>query len=76
MWLYAVVAVLTIMLVVSLVLAIGSRKRLKKEVHWLTSILDTIPMPLSVTDSNMNWTFVNRADDGKAAAVSIRKSFY
>lgn len=34
-------------------------KSLEKE-HWFTSILDAIPFPLSVTDMNMNWTFINR----------------
>jgi len=32
----------------------------KKEVQWLKSILDTLPMPISVTDKNMNWTFINK----------------
>gem|GEM_PF-1233197 len=31
----------------------------KKEVHWLTSILDALPTPISVTNKNMEWTFVN-----------------
>jgi len=29
--------------------------------HWYHSILDEIPLPISVTDENMKWTFVNRA---------------
>ena len=32
----------------------------KKEVHWLLSILDALPTPLSVTNMNMEWTFVNK----------------
>jgi methyl-accepting chemotaxis protein len=30
-----------------------------EEVHWYVGILDAIPFPLSVTDMNMNWTFIN-----------------
>ncbi|MCL1890954.1 MAG: response regulator [Coriobacteriia bacterium] len=29
--------------------------------HWYKTILDATPLPLSVTDENMNWTFVNAA---------------
>jgi len=29
--------------------------------HWYKSILDATPFPITVTDANMNWTFVNRA---------------
>ena len=40
-------------------LAAEKSKSLEKE-HWYTSILDAIPFPLSVTDMDMNWTFINR----------------
>jgi methyl-accepting chemotaxis protein len=32
----------------------------KESVHWYVEILDAIPFPLSVTDMNMDWTFINR----------------
>jgi methyl-accepting chemotaxis protein len=37
--------------------------------NWYESLLDSIPLPLSVTDNDMNWTFINKATEnflGKA----------
>ncbi|MCL1812285.1 MAG: ATP-binding protein [Treponema sp.] len=31
------------------------------QAHWYKSILDATPFPVSVTDANMRWTFVNKA---------------
>ena len=31
-----------------------------EKAYWYTSVLDAIPFPLSVTDMEMNWTFINR----------------
>jgi methyl-accepting chemotaxis protein len=33
---------------------------LGERVHWYEELLDAIPFPLSVTDAQMNWTFINR----------------
>ena len=31
--------------------------------NWFEGILDTIPFPISVTDKDMNWTFINAATE-------------
>ena len=33
----------------------------EEKITWLTSILDAMPTPISVTDNDMNWTFINKA---------------
>lgn len=35
-------------------------KRISDKIYWLTSLLDSIPFPISVTDKDMNWTFINK----------------
>ncbi|MBI4926442.1 MAG: PAS domain-containing protein [Anaerolineae bacterium] len=38
----------------------AAREHFTEKLHWQTAILDAIPFPLSVTDMNMNWTFINK----------------
>jgi len=33
----------------------------KSMAHWYNSILNAIPLPITVTDANTNWTFINEA---------------
>jgi PAS domain-containing protein len=35
--------------------------RFKEKAHWYESMLHAIPFPLSVTDADRKWTFVNKA---------------
>ena len=34
--------------------------KLEGQAHWYESILDTLPLSISVTDNNMVWTFCNK----------------
>ena len=36
----------------------------RDEIYWYESLLDSIPWPISVTDMDMNWTFINKAAMG------------
>lgn len=36
----------------------------EEKAYWYESILDAIPFPISVTDPNMRWTYVNKAVEG------------
>jgi methyl-accepting chemotaxis protein len=36
------------------------------KIFWYESLLDSIPSPISVTDLDMNWTFVNKAAENVA----------
>ena len=38
-------------------------RKLVDTTSWYESILDAIPFPMSVTDMNMNWTFINQATE-------------
>lgn len=35
-------------------------KWVNEKIHWYEAMLDAIPFPISVTDNNMRWTFINR----------------
>jgi PAS domain-containing protein len=33
---------------------------INEKIHWYEEMLDVLPFPISVTDKNMNWTFINK----------------
>lgn len=43
-----------------LVVMIVIPKQIAEKIHWLTNMLDAIPYPISATDKDMNWTFINK----------------
>lgn len=38
-----------------------TKKEAKDRYFWYESILDALPFPMSVTDNDMRWTFINKA---------------
>lgn len=47
--------------VVVIVFITRLHKQHEEKVLWFEQLLDAVPMPLSVTDMDMKWTFVNKA---------------
>ena len=37
------------------------KKDIEDKAYWYEAILDSIPFPISVTDNDMNWTFLNKS---------------
>ncbi|MDC0584423.1 methyl-accepting chemotaxis protein [Bacteroidales bacterium] len=37
---------------------------LQEKIHWYEQIIDHMPSPISVTDVDMNWTFINKPVEG------------
>ncbi|HPI20271.1 MAG TPA: methyl-accepting chemotaxis protein [Candidatus Kapabacteria bacterium] len=42
----------------------GTLDTIIDKIFWYEQLLDSIPWPLSVTDLDMNWTFINKATEG------------
>ena len=53
--------IIGIFFVLSLVLLFIITNWFVGKANWYENILDNIPFPLSITDINMKWTFINRA---------------
>ncbi|WP_067047448.1 methyl-accepting chemotaxis protein [Methanofollis ethanolicus] len=37
-----------------------TEKEAQEKAEWYEAIIDRLPLPISVTDMNMNWTFINK----------------
>lgn len=58
------VAIPVCFFVVLVIAANRTKRQILEKIHWYESMLDALPYPLSVTDNDMNWTFVNKATEG------------
>ena len=56
-----VVCTCLVLSVAAFVLIVQILKQHEEKVLWFEQLLDAVPMPLSVTDMDMKWTFVNKA---------------
>jgi len=58
-------AVLAVMLIAILLILFSQmnkeHEKSQKMAHWYNSLLNAIPLPITVTDENTNWTFINTA---------------
>jgi len=39
---------------------VNTTNAVNEKIYWYVALLDSIPFPLSVTDMDMNWTFINK----------------
>ena len=46
--------------VISIIFAVFANKWVTKKMEWYEELLNSIPFPISVTDMEMNWTFINK----------------
>jgi len=57
---FAVLAMSILVPILALLIGALSLQAIYRRMQWYEAILDSIPFPMSVTDSNLKWTFVNR----------------
>ena len=60
----SMVTIIASALVLVALMKLFSVKELARVVYWYESLLDAIPFPLSITDKNMKWTFINKPVEG------------
>ncbi len=54
------IAAAALFILVAAAMQVHSVKKVRDRFHWYESLLDAIPFPISVTDMDMNWTFINK----------------
>ncbi len=54
------IVLIIVALVVCAVVAVILTQWITNKIYWYENVLDNIPLPLSVTDANRNWTFINK----------------
>lgn len=54
------VIVLAVILLLVIFLAISAISWITKKIYWYEQLFDSIPFPISVTDMDMRWTFINK----------------
>lgn len=57
---FLLIAVAAAMLLLAVLLTAFVIRWTTKKSYWYESILDSIPLPVSVTDTGMRWTFINK----------------
>ena len=56
-----IISLIVIALAACLAIAFILIRWIINKIYWYENILDCIPFPLSITDNNRNWTFVNKS---------------
>ena len=54
------IIIAVIMLMLSVLLTVFIIRWMTNKTQWYESLLDSIPSPISVTDMDMKWTFINK----------------
>ena len=57
---YILLILCSLMPIAAVYIGIYAVRAVAKKIQWYESLLDSIPFPISVTDVDMNWTFINR----------------
>ena|GEM_PF-665961 len=68
------IIILVIAAIICIAVSVFLARFIMSKVHWYENILDNIPFPLSISDNNLKWTFINKVTEnflGKKRAEVI-----